>query len=83
MMMIMISHLRTAPEVKTVERLSCKLSVPEHQVYLVNMVNMVNIVNMVIIHLVIDSGSWQPGSSNMVSENSTPGLSGPEDNHSN
>merc|ERR1712088_163452 len=27
--------------------------------------------------LVIDSGSWQPGSSNMVSENSTPGLSGP------
>ena len=34
MMMIMMSYLRTAPEVKTVERLSCKLSVPEHQVYL-------------------------------------------------
>ena len=30
----MMSYLRTAPEVKTVERLSCKLSVPEHQVYL-------------------------------------------------
>ena len=33
-LMIMMSYLRTAPEVKTVERLSCKLSVPEHQVYL-------------------------------------------------
>ena len=50
--MIMMSYLRTAPEVKTVKRLSCKLSVPEHQVYLdmvniINMVNMVNIVNIV------------------------------------
>ena len=34
MMMIMMSYLRTAPEIKTVERLSSKLSVPEHQVYL-------------------------------------------------
>ena len=25
----------------------------------------------------MDSGSWQPGSSNMVRENSTPGWSGP------
>ena len=43
----MMSHLRTAPEVKTVERLSCKLSVPEHQVYLVNMVNIINMVDIV------------------------------------
>ena len=48
------------------------------QMVALKVVNMVNIVNMVIIHLVIDSGSWQPGSSNMVSENSTPGLSGPK-----
>ena len=43
-MMIMASYLRTAPEVKTVERLSRKLSVPEHQVYL-DMVNIINMVN--------------------------------------
>ena len=49
-----------------------------NMVNMVNMVKTVNMVYMVIIHLVIDSGSWQPGSSNMVSENSTPGLSGPK-----
>ena len=60
MMMIMMSYLRTAPEVKTVKRLSCKLSVPEHQVYLdmVNIINMVTIINMVnIFNIVILSTS--------------------------